>query len=363
MQSHVDGNPSNVQVCPGTSGAASTPANLCFGDGSASPANGVNGAQLPASSVPNAQQSAAGRDRPHRRRHHQPGNRLPAQQFRQPVRLQEPFQLRRLVRLWHDLLRRFGGTGRGQSRLHLTGSGHLSRGVRQPDHRRTDQRPHHQPLSRRQRARRPGCQRPADDHRRRAAQPRSRSRCSTSWAAARPANTNMSTSTRWSASPTSSRPTPGLRLLRQSNRAPTPLELACADLKHPCVLASALISDPSLKQVVAQTFEAGLRGQHDFGRYGAMSWKLGAFRRAATTTSTMSSTPRWRLRLFRQCRRDPAARRGNPWSTTGRRRDAARVLHLHVRDLPERVPAQFVRSVLCRRPAASRTSCPAMKCR
>jgi iron complex outermembrane receptor protein len=64
----------------------------------------------------------------------------------------------------------------------------------------------------------------------------------------------------------------------QSNRAPTPLELACADPNHPCVLASFLVSDPNLKQVVAQTFEAGLRGQHDFGPYGAVSWKAGAFR-------------------------------------------------------------------------------------
>jgi iron complex outermembrane receptor protein len=62
-----------------------------------------------------------------------------------------------------------------------------------------------------------------------------------------------------------------------SNRAPTPLELACADQAHPCVLASFLVSDPNLKQVVAQTFEGGLRGQRDFGPYGALSWKAGAF--------------------------------------------------------------------------------------
>jgi outer membrane receptor protein involved in Fe transport len=63
----------------------------------------------------------------------------------------------------------------------------------------------------------------------------------------------------------------------ESNRAPTPLELACADPLHPCVLASFLTSDPSLKQVTAQTFEAGLRGQRDFGGFGALSWKLGGF--------------------------------------------------------------------------------------
>jgi len=62
-----------------------------------------------------------------------------------------------------------------------------------------------------------------------------------------------------------------------SNRAPTPLELACSDPNHPCVIQSFLVSDPELKQVVAQTFEGGLRGQNDFGSYGALSWKAGAF--------------------------------------------------------------------------------------
>jgi len=65
----------------------------------------------------------------------------------------------------------------------------------------------------------------------------------------------------------------------QANRAPTPLELGCADPVHPCILASFLVSDPPLKQVVAQTFEAGLRGTHDYGdAVGTLGWKLGAFR-------------------------------------------------------------------------------------
>ena len=65
----------------------------------------------------------------------------------------------------------------------------------------------------------------------------------------------------------------------QANRAPTPLELGCANPAQPCILASFLVSDPPLKQVVAQTFEAGLRGAHDYGEtVGTLSWKLGAFR-------------------------------------------------------------------------------------
>ncbi|MGA2794223.1 MAG: TonB-dependent receptor, partial [Roseiarcus sp.] len=65
----------------------------------------------------------------------------------------------------------------------------------------------------------------------------------------------------------------------EANRAPTPLELGCADPVHPCIVASFLVSDPPLKQVVARTFEAGLRGSHDFGEdVGVFGWSLGAFR-------------------------------------------------------------------------------------
>jgi outer membrane receptor protein involved in Fe transport len=65
----------------------------------------------------------------------------------------------------------------------------------------------------------------------------------------------------------------------EANRAPTPLELGCADPLHPCIVASFLVSDPTLKQVVARTLEAGLRGTHDYGdAVGALGWKLGVFR-------------------------------------------------------------------------------------
>ena len=42
----------------------------------------------------------------------------------------------------------------------------------------------------------------------------------------------------------------------EANRAPTPLELGCADPINPCILQNFLISDPPLKQVVARTVEA-----------------------------------------------------------------------------------------------------------
>jgi iron complex outermembrane recepter protein len=47
----------------------------------------------------------------------------------------------------------------------------------------------------------------------------------------------------------------------EANRAPTPLELGCASPTHPCMIDNFLIADPPLQQVVAQTYEAGLRGQ------------------------------------------------------------------------------------------------------
>jgi iron complex outermembrane receptor protein len=64
----------------------------------------------------------------------------------------------------------------------------------------------------------------------------------------------------------------------EANRAPTPLELACSDPLRPCLIDSFLVADPSLKQVVAHTYEAGIRGKTDFGPgYGQAAWTLGAF--------------------------------------------------------------------------------------
>jgi outer membrane receptor protein involved in Fe transport len=63
----------------------------------------------------------------------------------------------------------------------------------------------------------------------------------------------------------------------EANRAPTPLELGCADPATPCIIATFLVADPPLKQVVSHTLEAGLRGTGDLS-VGTLNWKLGAFR-------------------------------------------------------------------------------------
>ena len=47
----------------------------------------------------------------------------------------------------------------------------------------------------------------------------------------------------------------------ESARAPTPMELTCASPTDPCRLPNEFVADPPLAQVVARTFEAGLRGR------------------------------------------------------------------------------------------------------
>jgi outer membrane receptor protein involved in Fe transport len=60
----------------------------------------------------------------------------------------------------------------------------------------------------------------------------------------------------------------------ESSRAPTAIELGCADPDNPCNFPNALVSDPPLKQVVTRTLEAGARGTME----GNVRWSLGWFR-------------------------------------------------------------------------------------
>ena len=73
----------------------------------------------------------------------------------------------------------------------------------------------------------------------------------------------------------------------QANRAPTPLELGCADPNHPCIIDNFLVSDPTLRQIVATTFQTGFRGNQSLGEYGALQWSAGLFR----TTSANDILP------------------------------------------------------------------------
>ncbi|MGH8177346.1 MAG: TonB-dependent receptor [Steroidobacter sp.] len=68
----------------------------------------------------------------------------------------------------------------------------------------------------------------------------------------------------------------GLRLYAnysESNRAPSPVELTCADPDDPCALPNAFLSDPPLAQVVARTMEAGASGS-----WRSLRWHTGLFR-------------------------------------------------------------------------------------
>jgi len=64
----------------------------------------------------------------------------------------------------------------------------------------------------------------------------------------------------------------------EANRAPTPAELSCAGPADSCSLANFFVGDPNLKQVVAHTVEAGLRGTVPIGDSDRLIYNLGLYR-------------------------------------------------------------------------------------
>ncbi len=73
-------------------------------------------------------------------------------------------------------------------------------------------------------------------------------------------------------------PDPTLTLygsLNRASRAPSAIELGCADPENPCRLPNAFAGDPPLKQVITTSFEAGARGRSADAR---MQWSAGLFR-------------------------------------------------------------------------------------
>ncbi|TMH60550.1 MAG: TonB-dependent receptor [Betaproteobacteria bacterium] len=57
-------------------------------------------------------------------------------------------------------------------------------------------------------------------------------------------------------------------------RAPSPIELTCADAAAPCKLPNVFLSDPPLRQVVSRTIEAGARG----GAGSGTTWSAAVYR-------------------------------------------------------------------------------------
>lgn len=67
----------------------------------------------------------------------------------------------------------------------------------------------------------------------------------------------------------------------KTNRAPTASEIECSDPNLPCLLPSNLAGDPpTLKQVIANTYEVGVRGRISSpgGVEGVLSWDIGGYR-------------------------------------------------------------------------------------
>ncbi len=66
----------------------------------------------------------------------------------------------------------------------------------------------------------------------------------------------------------------------EANRAPTPLELGCANPNQPCLIDNFLVSDPPLKQVVTHSIETGLRGETRLPQLlpGRFEWNAGVYR-------------------------------------------------------------------------------------
>jgi iron complex outermembrane recepter protein len=64
----------------------------------------------------------------------------------------------------------------------------------------------------------------------------------------------------------------------EANRAPTPAELSCAGPNDSCSLANFFAGDPNLKQVVAHTVEAGLRGTVAINATDRLNYNLGLYR-------------------------------------------------------------------------------------
>jgi outer membrane receptor protein involved in Fe transport len=60
----------------------------------------------------------------------------------------------------------------------------------------------------------------------------------------------------------------------EGSRAPTSVELGCANPDLPCKFPNAMAGDPPLEQVVARTFEAGIRS----GSESKIGWSAGWFR-------------------------------------------------------------------------------------
>jgi outer membrane receptor protein involved in Fe transport len=80
----------------------------------------------------------------------------------------------------------------------------------------------------------------------------------------------------------------------EGSRAPTSIELGCADPEQPCKLPNAMAGDPPLEQVVTRSVEAGVRGSS-----GRVAWRAGVFRAANRNDILFVSSPQTGFGYFR----------------------------------------------------------------
>ena len=123
-----------------------------------------------------------------------------------------------------------------------------------------------------------------------------------------------------------------------SNRAPTPLELGCADPSNPCIIDNFLVSDPKLNQVVGNTFELGFRGRMPRPMGPPVGQAVvvgGALPHDAHQRHPAAAELRHRLWLLRQRRDDLAPGRGGERPVDRRPVERLRQLHLYRRRLSD----------------------------
>jgi outer membrane receptor protein involved in Fe transport len=75
----------------------------------------------------------------------------------------------------------------------------------------------------------------------------------------------------------------------ETNRAPTPQELSCASAANPCSLLNFFVGDPNLNQVVAHTYEAGLRGRVGDPQH-LLSWNFDVYHTTDTNDIIYETT-------------------------------------------------------------------------
>jgi outer membrane receptor protein involved in Fe transport len=103
----------------------------------------------------------------------------------------------------------------------------------------------------------------------------------------------------------------------EGSRTPTAIELGCANPAQPCKLPNAMAGDPPLRQVVAHTVEAGVRGE----LAPATTWRAGVFRainRDDLLFVSSDASGQGYFRNFGKTRRQGvelgAATQAGPWS-------------------------------------------------